>query len=576
MGPPSLAAFLLYFLRLGTWGFGGPIALAGHMQQDLVERRGWVSASDYKEGLALAQLAPGPLAAQLAMYLGWVRAQTPGATLVALAFIGPSFAMVLVLSWLYVRFGGLPWMQALFYGIGAAVIAIIARSVVKLARMTLGRDRLLWVLCAASAVVTAWTESEVIWVFLLCGLVPLLVRRPESAPTIPLLVLTPAAPALTPTLAGPGLGVLWQILGYFAGAGLFVFGSGLAIVPFLYGGVVQHFHWSTERQFIDAVAVSMITPGPVVITVAFIGYLVAGLPGAVLAAVGVFLPVYAVVVLVAPHFHRLSRTGCPNLETSRRHTMFGSSASRLALPLLAATITACSGCGADRDDDEDEERATTPASMPATASAVTPPAAQAAGALAATTWTFDSAAVGQAPPGFSFGRTGSGRAGRWVVRAAPDAPSGPNVLTQEDSDRTDYRFPVAVADGRTFGDVSLSVRCKPVGGRVDQACGIVWRYRDENNYYLARANALEDNVRFYYVQNGRRVQLAGWNGKVTSGVWHELRADVRGDRVEVYYDRRKVIEARDARFSSPGKVGVWTKADSHTLFDNLTASPPVP
>jgi chromate transporter len=304
----SLWQFVRYFLKLGTLGFGGPIALAGHMQQDLVEQRGWIRAQEYKEGLALAQLAPGPLAAQLAMYLGWVRARALGATFVALAFVGPSFVMVLVLSELYVRFGGLPWMQGLFYGIGAAVIAIIARSVLKLVRMTLGRDQLLWVLFTTSAVVTAWTESEIIWVFLLCGLVPMLLRGRQTAPATPALAFLPAAPGLAAGLGGPAsVGVLWKILAYFAGAGLFVFGSGLAIVPFLYGGVVQQFHWLTERQFIDAVAVSMITPGPVVITVAFIGYLVAGLPGAILAAIGVFLPVYLVTVLLAPHFHRVAK-----------------------------------------------------------------------------------------------------------------------------------------------------------------------------------------------------------------------------------------------------------------------------
>jgi len=304
----SLWQFVLYFLRLGTLGFGGPIALAGHMQQDLVEQRGWITPQEYKEGLALAQLAPGPLAAQLAMYLGWVRARGLGATLVGFAFVGPSFLMVLVISHLYVRFGGLPWMQGLFYGIGAAVIAIIARSVLKLVRMTLGRDQLLWVLFTASALVTAWTESEIIWVFLLCGLVPMLLRGRQTARATPALAFLPAAPGLATGLGGPAsVGVLWKILAYFAGAGLFVFGSGLAIVPFLYGGVVQQFHWLTERQFIDAVAVSMITPGPVVITVAFIGYLVAGLPGAILAAIGVFLPVFLVTVLLAPHFHRVAK-----------------------------------------------------------------------------------------------------------------------------------------------------------------------------------------------------------------------------------------------------------------------------
>src|SRR2546428_516737 len=243
---------------------------------------------------------------------GAVRRPRPGkggATLVALAFVGPSFLMVLILSELYVRFGGLPWIQGLFYGIGAAVIAIIARSVLKLVRMTLGRDQLLWGLFTVSALVTAWTESEIIWVFLLCGLVPMVLRWRQTAPATPALALLPGDPGLATSLlrSSASVGVLWKILAYFAGAGLFVFGSGLAIVPFLYGGVVQQFHWLTEHQFIDAVAVSMITPGPVVITVAFIGYLVAGLAGATLAAIGVFLPVYLVVVLVAPHFHRVAK-----------------------------------------------------------------------------------------------------------------------------------------------------------------------------------------------------------------------------------------------------------------------------
>jgi hypothetical protein len=191
---------------------------------------------------------------------------------------------------------------------------------------------------------------------------------------------------------------------------------------------------------------------------------------------------------------------------------------------------------------------------------------------APTTWTFDNATPGAAPAGFSFARTGQGRVGRWVVRAAADAPSGPNVLAQEDSDRTDYRFPVAVADTATFRDVSVSVRCKPVGGRVDRACGIVWRYIDENNYYVTRANALEDNVCWYYVQNGRRTEVKRVEVKVASGVWHSLRADMRGDHIEVFFDGTKVIDVRDVRFPAAGKVGVWTKADSYTLFDDLTAT----
>lgn len=191
-------------------------------------------------------------------------------------------------------------------------------------------------------------------------------------------------------------------------------------------------------------------------------------------------------------------------------------------------------------------------------------------------WNFDSLPTGAPPTGFSFARTGSGRPGQWVVRAATDAPSGSNVLAQEDSDRTDYRFPVAVADAPTFGDVSVSVRCKPVGGRVDRACGIVWRYQDANNYYLTRANALEDNVCWYYVQNGRRIEVKRVHVRVASGVWHSLRADMRGDHVEVYFNGTKLIDVHDSRFRAPGKVGVWTKADSHTLFDDLTATAVVP
>jgi hypothetical protein len=193
-----------------------------------------------------------------------------------------------------------------------------------------------------------------------------------------------------------------------------------------------------------------------------------------------------------------------------------------------------------------------------------------------TVWTFDNMPVGQPPASFTFARTGSGRPGQWVVRALADAPSGANVLAQEDSDRTDYRFPVAVADGPMFGDVSVSVRCKPVSGRVDRACGIVWRYQDENNYYLTRANALENNVCWYYVQNGRRIEVKRVNVKVASGVWHSLRAEMRRDHVEVYFNDKKLIDVHDSRFANPGKVGVWTKADSHTLFDDLTATPLTP
>ena len=305
----TLRELLRYFLWLGTLGFGGPIALAGYMQRDLVERRGWITKKDYVDGLALAQLAPGPLAAQLAIYLGWSKGGIPGATGVAAAFILPSFLMVMALSALYVRFDGLPWMQSAFYGIGAAVIAIIGRSALKLVKMSLGKDRLLWVLFAASAVATAWTESEIIWLFLGSGLAVLLWRTWRGRGAT-LAAVAPPGLLLGAIGAGAAAVTSWPLLGriafYFAEAGSFVFGSGLAIVPFLHGGVVNQFHWLNERQFLDAVAVAMITPGPVVITVAFIGYLVAGPLGACFAALGVFLPCYLFVIIPAPYFRRFA------------------------------------------------------------------------------------------------------------------------------------------------------------------------------------------------------------------------------------------------------------------------------
>lgn len=302
---PRLRDLVAYFIKLGAVGFGGPIALVGYMQRDLVEDRRWVSTEDYKEGLALSQLAPGPLAAQLAIYLGWVNAGVLGATLVGLAFVLPSFLMVLALSAAYVRFGGIDWIQGAFYGVGAAVIGIIVRSAWKLASATMGKARLLWVIFALSAAVTAATETENVWFFLLCGAVGALAARPP-APRFAAALLP--WPFLLTGLHGPADGtVLWNIAWYFTQAGAFVFGSGLAIVPFLHGGVVNEFGWLSERQFLDAVAVAMITPGPVVITVAFIGYLTAGPLGAAVAALATFLPGYLLVIGPAPYFRKYAK-----------------------------------------------------------------------------------------------------------------------------------------------------------------------------------------------------------------------------------------------------------------------------
>jgi chromate transporter len=308
----SLTELVRYFLYLGTLGFGGPVALVGFMHRDLVERRRWIDEDEFRLGVALSQIMPGPLAAQLAIALGYFQRGVLGATAVGLAFILPSFLMVIGISFAYRRFGGLWWMQALFYGIGAAVIAIIAIAAYKLARSTNKRDPLLWAVFGALAIVTMWAEAELAEFFVIAGLVTLFAR---ARPT--------RAQALTAGLGGAavvvaiwlierwfvnlqvgGEQVLLQILVFFTKAGAFVFGSGLAIVPFLHQGVVQQFGWLTEQQFIDAVAVAMITPGPVVITVVFIGFLAAGFLGAVAAAIGIFLPVYLFTIIPAPWFRR--------------------------------------------------------------------------------------------------------------------------------------------------------------------------------------------------------------------------------------------------------------------------------
>jgi len=302
----TLGQLVRYALKLGALGFGGPVALVGYMHRDLVERRNWLSEADYNDGLALAQMAPGPLAAQLAIYLGYVRYRVLGATLVGLAFVLPSFLMVVALGWAYVRFGELAWMQAAFYGVGACVIGIIANSAIELTKRTIGKDRLLWGIYVVLALATAITETEIVWLFLLAGMVAWFVKTP------PVWLARARAQSLMWPLAllATGLwpdGVLWKIFLFFTNAGAFVFGSGLAIVPFLYGGVVKNFHWLNEQQFVDAVAVAMITPGPVVITVGFIGYLVAGFPGACVAALGTFLPCYLFTVIPAPFFKKYSR-----------------------------------------------------------------------------------------------------------------------------------------------------------------------------------------------------------------------------------------------------------------------------
>jgi len=308
----TLRQLILYFLKLGATGFGGPVALVGYMHRDLVEKRKWIPEAAYKEGLALAQLAPGPLAAQLGIYIGFVHYRFVGATLAGLAFVLPSFLMVLLLGVAYRLYGGLSWMQAVFYGVGAAVIGIVTLSSYKLTTKSIGklnaqsaRDNwLLWLFFITAAVVTFITRQEYIWLFVAAGLLYMFVKAPPKRAG------RSAINSLFLLQSGWNVAedsILAKIAIFFTKAGTFVFGSGLAIVPFLHAGVVEEHHWLTERQFLDAVAVAMITPGPVVITVGFIGYLVAGVSGASVAAIATFLPCYLFTVVPAPYFSRIAK-----------------------------------------------------------------------------------------------------------------------------------------------------------------------------------------------------------------------------------------------------------------------------
>ncbi|WP_276091447.1 chromate transporter [Pedobacter sp. JY14-1] len=309
----TLRQLTLYFLKLGTWGFGGPVALVGYMHRDLVEQKQSLTEEEYKVGIALAQLAPGPLAAQLGIYIGFVHYGFLGATLAGLAFVLPSFVMVTLLGMIYQQYSGLSWMREVFYGVGAAVIGIISISTYKLTLKSVSQvnldaikaNWLLWLFYLVAVAITVVTHQEQILLFAGCGLIymaikapPVWLKRPSAAPAI-LLTSTGFWDYSKDTLIEIGL--------FFLKAGTFVFGSGLAIVPFLHSGVVNEYHWLTENQFVDAVAVAMITPGPVVITVGFIGYLVSGLPGAATPALATFLPCFLFTVILAPYFKKIAK-----------------------------------------------------------------------------------------------------------------------------------------------------------------------------------------------------------------------------------------------------------------------------
>src|SRR6266540_321926 len=305
----TLPGLIRYFLGLGSFGFGGPIALAGYMRRDLVEKRGWYTEDEYQQGLAIAQTMPGPLAAQLAMWLGYLERGALGAFLVALPFVVPPFLLVTAVAALYAHYQGLSQVESIFFGVGPAVMAIIAIAAYKLARTTNKQDPLLWAIAAIVCTATVISGAEIIWLFIGAALfgaiyygggIPRLRNQLGALAPLPLA----AVKGFVWLAAGTSLGAMAL---FFVEASALTFGSGLAVVPFLHHGLVETHHWLTEQQLTDAVAMGLISPGPVVIMGTFAGYLVAGVVGAVVATVALFTPIYLFVVVPGRLFRRFER-----------------------------------------------------------------------------------------------------------------------------------------------------------------------------------------------------------------------------------------------------------------------------
>lgn len=304
VAPGRMGEIFRYFLRLGLLGFGGPVALVGQMERELVAGRGWLSKEQMREAIAICQSLPGPLAIQVGIYVAHLRGGFWGAWAGGWAFILPNFVIVAALGALYVHLGDLKPVTAIFYGASPAVIALILHSCYRLAKLGM-EDRLQWALAAACFGVTIWLQAEVAWLFLGAGIIGAVYygRQPRSASTAAAVV------ALPVTGASSSLPLLGKILVFFLKAGSLTFGSGLVIVPFLQQGVVREHGWLDERAFLIAVAIGMISPGPVVITATFVGFIVAGLWGAIAATVGIFLPSFILVLVAAPLLarHRANR-----------------------------------------------------------------------------------------------------------------------------------------------------------------------------------------------------------------------------------------------------------------------------
>ena len=292
---------VLYYLRLGTVGFGGPVALCGQMERELVQERRWLTKDEMREAIAVCQSLPGPLAIQVGIFVSYIRGGFWGAWAGGWAFIIPNFVIVSALAALYVHFGGLSLVTAIFYGVSPAVIALILHSCYRLAKLGM-EDWLQWVIVAVCFAVTVAVQAEVALLFVGAGIVGVLYygtlfRGGAASSSLPLLAVWPVSTSVAPAAQGS---ILSKLLLFFLKAGSLTFGSGLVIVPFLEKGLVQHTGWLDERQFLVAVAMGMLSPGPVVITATFVGYVVAGFWGAVISTIGIFLPSFLLVLIVAP------------------------------------------------------------------------------------------------------------------------------------------------------------------------------------------------------------------------------------------------------------------------------------
>jgi chromate transporter len=281
MSDCTLRSLVLYFLRLGATGFGGPVGLANAMRRDLVDARGWIRPDEFEDGLALSAACPGPLAYQLAVYCGFTRFGAAGALSIAIAFALPPFAIVLAAAVLYRSFESAWQLRALFYGIAPVIVAIIAKGCWNLQRKTLRTDVRAWTFAVVACAIVVLLEQEIVWLFVGAGLLGIVVFG-----------------------RGRRGSVAADLLFFFFKTGLLVFGSGLVIVPFLKAQVVDQYHWLTNQQFLDSVAIGMISPGPVVITATFVGYLLAGFSGAVAATAGIFAAPVIFVLIATPLLRR--------------------------------------------------------------------------------------------------------------------------------------------------------------------------------------------------------------------------------------------------------------------------------